>query len=373
MFPKYFLYRLIIALLIVSVSTGCESEDDTESNPDAQLMYFPEIDSDQWETVSPESLSWDTSKLSSLYTYLEDNRTRGFILIKNGRIVLEQYWGNDILNTKPFDLNTNWYWASAGKSLTATLLGIAQQEGLLDINDKTSDYLGNGWTNLPLEKENLISIKNQLTMTTGLDYEIADLNCVDAPCLLYKQDADNQWFYHNAPYTLLKNVVESASNESYNAFTANRLGSTIGLKGSWRQTGDNNVYWGSTRDMARFGLLILNRGNWDGTAILNDNNYFTQMTTPSQNLNPSYGYLWWLNGQDRIIYPGIATSFDTSLSEEAPSDLISAIGKNGQFISVVPSENLVMIRVGEAPDDSLVPTIFHNELWARVNVLLNKD
>ncbi|NER17522.1 serine hydrolase domain-containing protein [Spongiivirga citrea] len=368
--PFNFLNQILIVVLCVIVSIGCESEDDTVTNPVSESMYFPEIDSDQWETTSPESLSWNTDELSSLYSYLEDNKTRGFILLKNGRIVLEQYWGNDILNTRAFDVNTNWYWASAGKSLTATLVGIAQQEGLLSINDKTSDYLGNGWTNLAIEKENLISIKNQLTMTTGLDYVIDNLNCTDPSCLLYKQDAGNQWFYHNAPYTLLKDVVENASGESYNVFTSNRLGSTIGLSGSWRQTGDNNVYWSTARDMARFGLLILNEGNWSGNSILNDANYFTEMTTTSQDLNLSYGYLWWLNGKSQIIFPGIETAFNTSLSAEAPTDLISAMGKNGQFISIVPSENLVMIRIGEAPDDSLVPTIFHNELWAKINTIM---
>lgn len=364
---SYLLLQTLIIVLIAIIAMNCESEDDTSPTQLMENMYFPSITSDDWETVSPESLSWNTSELSSLYSYLEDNGTRGFILLKNGRIVLEQYWGNDILNTKSFDVNTNWYWASAGKSLTASLVGIAQQENLLSIDDKTSDYLGTNWTSLTEEKENLITIKNQLTMTTGLDYEVTDLNCLEPSCLLYKEDANNQWFYHNAPYTLLKNVIESASGESYNAFTQNRLGSKIGLNGSWRQTGDNNVYWSTTRDMARFGLFILNMGKWNNTIILNDMDYFNQMTTSSQDLNPSYGYLWWLNGKNSIVYPGLSSVFNTSLSAEAPTDMISAIGKNGQFISVVPSENLVLIRTGEAPDDSLVPTVFHDELWGRLN------
>ena len=78
--------------------------------------------------------------------------------------------------TKPFDKNTQWYWASAGKSLTATLVGIAQTEGKLNIEKPTAAYLGAGWTSMSTEKEQLITVKNQLTMTTGLEFIGTDLN-----------------------------------------------------------------------------------------------------------------------------------------------------------------------------------------------------
>ena len=65
-------------------------------------------------------------------------------------------------------LNTSlWYWASAGKTLTSTVSGIAQEEGLININNKVSDYLGTGWTSESLDKENLITCKNLLSMNSG--------------------------------------------------------------------------------------------------------------------------------------------------------------------------------------------------------------
>jgi CubicO group peptidase (beta-lactamase class C family) len=212
--------------------------------------------------------------------------------LKEGKIAVEKYWGNNILNTASFDQNTNWYWASAGKTLTAFLVGLAQEKGLLDIQDKTSDYLGPNWTSLPPEKENLINIRHQLTMTTGLDYHVPDIFCTDPECLQYGQDAGTQWFYHNAPYTLLEQVVSNAAGVPYNQFTDTELESQTGMSGQWIRSGFNNLYWSTARDAARFGLLILNKGQWKDTPVMTDIDYYNAMITPSQDLNPSYGYLW---------------------------------------------------------------------------------
>jgi len=77
--------------------------------------------------------------LENLFNYLESNKTRAFIVLKEGRIVIEEYFGDNINGTSDFDRNSQWYWASAGKTLTATLVGIAQQDGFLNIENPTSD------------------------------------------------------------------------------------------------------------------------------------------------------------------------------------------------------------------------------------------
>ena len=78
------------------------------------------------------------------------------------------------------------------KHLTATLTGIAEQEGYLNINNKVSDYIGTGWTSLPLAKENLITNKHLLSMTSGLE-DIANDDAVDPASLTYKADAGTRW------------------------------------------------------------------------------------------------------------------------------------------------------------------------------------
>lgn len=360
-----------LQLILVVFLLACVNDDSVIIPPEQAALYFPPLNSDTWETKTPTELNWNTLNLTNLLSYLDQNNTRAFIVLKDGKIVVEEYFGNTILGTLPFDKNSQWYWASAGKTITATLVGIAQQEGHLNIENPVSDYLGNAWTSLTPEKEQLITVRNQLTMTTGLDYIGPNLDCTLPSCLTYKTDAGQQWFYHNAPYTLLEKVVENATTLGYNEYTNQNIKSVIGMSGQWVSQGYNNVYWSSARDMARFGLLLLNKGKWDTTEVLSDIGFYNQMINSSQNLNPSYGYLWWLNGKESIIFPSLSNSFNTSLSSKAPDDLIAGIGKNGQFIEIVPSMNLVVIRMGEAPDESLVPISFHDEMWEKINLVIN--
>ncbi len=367
--PMKYFTTIVLAFFLLACA---KEENNIITPPDEPTLYFPPVNGDQWENIAPVELGWNASELANLLTYLENNQTRAFILLKDGKIVVEEYLGNNILGTAPFDKNTQWYWASAGKTLTATLVGIAQQEGSLSIENPTSDYLGNGWTSVNPEKEQLIKVKNQLTMTTGLEYNVTDLDCTLPSCLTYKAEAGQQWFYHNAPYTLLKKVVEHSTGTDYNTYTNQKLGSVIGMNGQWVSQGFNNVYWSTARDMARFGLLMLNKGKWDNTEVLSDIEYYDQMVHTSQGLNPSYGYLWWLNGKESIIFPGLPNAFNTSLSENAPNDLFAGMGKNGQFVEVIPSAGLVVVRMGEAPDGALVPISFHNEMWEKIHLVINE-
>ena len=358
-------------LFILSfIAISC-SENFTDNNEPVQNnLYFPEIGSDQWESSTPEELLWNLEAIETLYDFLEENNTRAFIVLKDGKIVLENYWGNNILNTAPFDIDSRWYWASAGKSLTAFLVGIAQANGLLDIEESSSYYLGNGWSSLNQNQENQIKIKHHLTMTTGLDYQTTNLDCTDPNCLNFKNSPGTNWFYHNAAYTLLDQVIENASQTSFNSFSNENLETKIGMSGNWIQANYNNIYWSTARDMARFGLLVLNEGAWKEKVILENTAYFTNMTSTSQQLNESYGYLWWLNGKDRIILPGFSFALNTSLATNAPEDLIAALGKNGQCLDVIPSQNLVVVRMGEAEENTLVSANFHNEMWQYLQAIL---
>jgi len=364
--------KALYVLMAIGFLYGCTDDDGPEvSIPQVQGDYFPPANTNEWESIPLSELGWDEDKLLELFDYLEQNNTRAFIVLKEGKIAIENYWGNTITNTAAFDQNTIWYWASAGKTLTAALAGIAQEEGFLNMNDKTSDHLGDGWTSLEQSKEELITIFHQLTMTTGLDYNTNDLDCTLPACLNYKEDAGNQWYYHNAPYTLIQDVISNATNQNYNTFTNQKLESKIGMSGEWISNGFNSTYWSTARDMARFGLLISRDGKWENNTVINDQNYLQQMTSTSQDLNPSYGYLWWLNGKESIVFPGFPNAFNTALAPNAPADLVAGMGKNGQFVELIPSLDLVVIRMGEAPEDSLVPIQFQNEMWAKINAVIN--
>lgn len=332
------------------------------SSNHAQSTYFPPNNSSTWDTLSPQSLNWCTENIDSLYSFLEAKNTKGFLLLKGGKIVLEQYFNGH-------SANANWYWASAGKTLTAFLVGMAQQENYLSIGDTTATYLGQNWTNCTPEQEEKITIWNQLTMTSGLDDAIPDQSCTLDTCLNYLAAPGTRWSYHNAPYTLLDKVIENAVGATLNQYITQKLKNPIGMTGSFLPVDYNTVYFSNCRSMARFGLLIQNKGKWNGNQIMTDSVYFQNMLNTSQNLNKSYGYLWWLNGKPSFMVPSSQVVFPFQLMPNAPNDALMALGKNGQFINISSSENLVWIRMGDATDNDPVSFLLNDEIWKHINQL----
>lgn len=325
-------------------------------------LYFPPKTGTAWATTDPASLGFCPERIDSLYQFLEEKKTKSFILLQDGKIVLEKYFGT-------FQQDSFWYWASAGKSLTAFLVGQAQEEGLLSISDPSSDYLGAGWTSAPPDKEALITISHQLTMTSGLNDAVPNDDCSDPACLIYLADAGTRWAYHNAPYHLLHDVLAAASGQTINQYTKSRVLDRTGMKGLWI----DHVQYGRARDMARFGLLTLAGGIWDGDTLLHDQQYQYAMAHPSQDLNKSYGYLWWLNGQESFMLPGLQFVFPGSFCPNAPADMFAALGKNDQKIHIVPSKRWVVVRQGDAayvgPGGGNVPIAFDNVMWDYLNKL----
>jgi len=342
------------------------------ATPIPSNLYFPPIESSDWEATAPRSLGWNEAELAKLLEWLPTQNTRAFIILKDGKIVVEEYWGNRLTGLGTMDQNSFWYWASAGKTLTAALIGIAQEEKLLSINDRTDKYLGPGWTSLTSGQERDIKLIHQLTMTTGLDDRVENLDDTSPESLKYLAKPGSRWSYHNAAYTLLENVVMKASGKTYQAYFEEKIGKKIGMKGLWQQTGLNNVYYSDARSFARFGLLLLANGNWRGSKVWSGD-YFTSLSNSSQKLNLSYGYLTWLNGKSSYMVPGPQTVFPGMLIPQAPADMYQAMGKNGQFLMVIPSQNMVIIRMGGSGDNSLVPFLMIRDIWDRLNPVLPKN
>jgi CubicO group peptidase (beta-lactamase class C family) len=354
-----------LAFISAVVFFSCKKDTPVTPPPTETAMYFPPVTGSEWQTATPASQGWNSTALNDLYTLLEGKGTRSFIILKNGKIIAERYFGTT-------NAETIWYWASAGKTATAMLVGIAQGEGKLNLDHSTAQYLGSGWTSLPPAKEAAITIRHQLTMTSGLDDAgTPDTDCTTPSCLLYKGDAGTRWAYHNAPYTLLEKVVESATGTTYNNYFAQKIKDVTGMNGSWVKNGYNNVYYSNARSMARFGLLLLNKGRWDKTTVLGDTAFLTAQTNSSQSYNLSYGYLTWLNGKASYMMPGLQTALSGMLVPNAPADMYAALGKNDQKIYVVPSQNLVVIRMGDAAGDSkLAASSFDNELWGKLKEVI---
>ena len=183
-FKTYFMKRINFLLLIAILSFfNCSKDEPAE----AKTLYFPPVNSNAWETLFIANVGWNTSAEQPLYDFLEANPTDAFIILKDGKIVIEKYFGS-------FEQSTIHSWNSAAKTLTAFTVGIAQEEGFLSIDNPSSDYMGTGWSSLTLEQESKITVRNHLTMTTGLDYTVPQNFCTDPECFQYKNEP-NTYYY----------------------------------------------------------------------------------------------------------------------------------------------------------------------------------
>jgi CubicO group peptidase (beta-lactamase class C family) len=351
----------LILILLLSLM-GCGKDEETIAPIITnEAMYFPSTTDTTWETKSRSILGWNESAVQPLKDYLALKNTKSFIILVNGRMAMEEYFNGHASTT-------SWQWNSAGKTLVSTMTGIAQQEGILDINNKVSQYLEEGWTSETVEKENLITSKNLLSMTSGINDES---NLVITANLTYLADAGTRWAYGNV-FQKLMDVVAVASNQDFETYFNAKLKNKIGMDGFWNNGVIFKVYNSNSRSMARFGLLALNKGKWNNETILNET-FFNESTTTSQNINQSYGYLWWLNGKSNYMIPGSQTVFQNSLVPNAPADMYAAMGAEDQRIYVIPSKNMVIVRMGTASDPGN-PTFalsgFDNELWLKINAVI---
>jgi CubicO group peptidase (beta-lactamase class C family) len=347
-----------VLLTIIFFTCSCSN---SEENTSIAAIYFPPNNSNTWETKTLTELGWNQNNLQPLLDYLELKNTKSFIILHNGKIVVENYFGAHTTATP-------WYWASAGKTLTSTVAGIAEQEGLININNKVSDYLGTGWTSAPIANENLITCKNLLSMNSGLDS--AQGSGVSPENLQYIANAGTRWAYRNV-YVKMQDVVAQASGQTWDAYFKTKLKDKIGMTGYWNQVEALSIYSSNTRSMARFGLMIFANGKWNSTQIINQN-YLTAATNTSQNINQAYGYLWWLNGKSSYQLPSSQIEFSGKLIPNAPNDMYAALGKNDQKMYIVPSKKIVIIRMGNSADGSSFGlSDFDNVLWEKINAVIN--
>lgn len=350
----------VLYLAFLTVVFGCKKNNDPLPTP-PETMYFPANSSTTWESKSVASLGWAESAVQPLKDFLSQKGTKSFMILVNGRIVMEEYFNGH-------NATTPWEWNSAGKTLVATTTGIAQQEGFLNINNKASDYLGTAWSSIPLAKENLITVKNLLTMTSGND---DTKQFVTKANITYVADAGTRWAYSNV-FQKLTDVVANSSTKPFETYFNEKLKNKIGMDGNWNFGTIYTIYHSTARSMARFGLLALNKGKWNNEQIVNEA-FFNESINTSQSINPSYGYMWWLNGKSKYMVPSDQTVFPGSLVPNAPGDMYAAMGAKDQRIYVVPSKNMIVVRMGE-PFDPANPNFavsgFDVALWDKINAVI---
>jgi CubicO group peptidase (beta-lactamase class C family) len=291
-----------------------------------ESAFFPPA-TGAWATVSAAEAGFDEQGLAALVDLVGGANSTSLVILAEGRIVAEQYWnGADASFIR--DL------ASAQKSVTSTLVGLARDQGLLALDDAVSDYLPAGWTAASPAGEAAITIRHLLTMSSGLNPRTLRN---DAP-------PGTVWDYNTDAYQKLRGVLEAAAGTDINVLSKAWLFDAIGIEQPvpWAPRAQvvDAVGWPTygltltAREMARFGLFAMRAGQWAGTQITAAD-WFAEAWAPSP-LKADYGYLWWLLGQGRLASKG------------ATPDLVAALGARDQKIYVSPSVGVVMARQGSA-------------------------
>ena len=319
--------------------------------------------------ISSSYLFSNNSENPDLFEYLIQNNTSSFLVSEKGEIVIEKEFKIQ-KNLKPrsymfFNLLRHGFIegrsqedvASIQKSVVSTLIGIAQQKRLIDINESVTTYIGK-WTQLSQEKESLIKVRNLLTMTSGLD---VDFNFDAEPGL--------KWLYNSRAYSQLIYILEQTSGLTINELSSEWLFDELQMNETfWKERkkgvmgfSKDSAKYGlvtTAKDLLKFGEFILNGGEVGTNHVISDINFFDDTFLKSQNMNEAYGYLWWLNNsKTHMTWEKELSS--GNLFPHAPEETILALGLGSRFLAIVPSQELVLVRLGSFPDD----INFNNNLW----------
>ncbi len=311
----------------------------------------------EWDTADPASVGLDAAKLDELSAQAEAGGSNCLVVVREGKIVEEDYYsGTDAATPQEV-------W-SATKSYSSTLVGIAQDEGLLSVDDLATDSIVE-WAGTPSAD---ITVRNLLANDSGRhwDYETDYLKMAGGAAdktqfaIDLGQDAPpgTTWEYNNSAIQTLDRVLTKATGTSPAEFAQEKLLGPIGMADSTMTkdaTGNTLTFMGlqsTCRDMARFGVLMLNRGNWGGDQIVSEAWVDDATGQASQPLNGSYGYLWWLNR------PGVGAGGDQATTGSAPGDaqagqmvagapddVFWALGLGGQIIAIHPTSGTVAVRL----------------------------
>ena len=345
----------------------------------------------EWQYSNPEGEGLNISKIKILSDEFRNGMhgyVDAFLLIKNGKIVHEEYYENDYAEltknlkseqskilwenygdaAKPiynyFDPKWHPYYKdtdlhtiqSVSKSVTSALIGIAIERGEIDgLNEKIAQYFPNHSSQFIDPLKSKITIEDLLTMRAGIKWDESSHAYTNPMNNAASMENSNNWidyilslpmeykpgekFVYNSGITvLLSHILQEASGMHANEYAEKYLFNKLGIQDYfWKKTPNNltdaegGLYL-STRDFAKIGMLYLNDGRWNGSPVIT--NEWVELTmSPDTDIEESsrkYGYQWWLvpyeNNQEKWMYSGS--------------------GYGGQYLLIVPEYQLVMVFNG---------------------------
>ena len=345
-------------LALVLLAAGCSgsegaSGDDAPATTGtaAPTVKYPGA---AWDKVAPAAAGLDPAILETIPTALEGSATDCVVVVKDGEVAYETTFNG-------FDVDKDKIVWSVSKSITSLLVGIAADEGKLRLDQPAADFIPE-WKGTPAEA---VTIKHLLTMTSGRhfdynsDFVVLPTRTDDqtAFSIGLAQDADpnTRWVYSNSAVQVLDAVISKATGQSTIDYAEKKLFAPLGIGATWLKdkVGHPWAYGGaemSCRELARIGHLMLHKGKWEDQQVVSEA-WVDQSVRPSQELRSNYGLLWWLNTPEK---PRPGAPADVQTGDRVPGladNVYFARGMNGQFITVIPDKDMVVIRTGEKPAD----------------------
>ena len=312
---------------------------------------------EEWARTDPASAGFDPAALDGLAAEAEAAGSNCLLVTRHGEVVAEWYWNGT-------DAGSSQEVFSTTKSVASALVGVAQEDGALEVTDPASEYIPE-WQGTPSEGvtvENLLSNDSGREWDPGVDYgQLPGSPDRSALAVGLGQDGPpgTIWAYNNAAIQALEPVLREATGEDVAAYAEERLFGPIGMADSeltQDTAGHAATFFGmksTCEDLARFGYLYLNGGTWDGEQVVPADWVEASVGAPSQELNAAYGYLWWLNRRGPIASPAAATTADQAggaadgqLVAGAPEDMFFALGLGNQITAVDPGSGTVVVRLG---------------------------
>lgn len=336
----------IATLIIIALFIGrfCYGQD-------SYIYSQPKNLGDGWKTNHLKSQNVDTTLIYKMFSQLKEreNQIHSVLLVKNDQIIIEEYFKGHTQDQQ-HDLR------SASKSIRSILMGIAIDEGFIDnVDDPISKYLKS-----PLPKKNIderkdkITIKHLLTMSSGLDCNDWDKKSQGQEDKVYKKKDWLQYTLNlpmvNEPGTvsnycsmgavLVAEIISQALGMTIDKFANQYLFNPLSIANvSWGHTSKKEIIpsgkrlYMTSRDMAKIGQLILNKGEWNGKQIVSEK-WIEDSTMPKTKITGiDYGYLWW-----NIPFKAKEKVFVSK----------AAIGNGGQYIMVLPELDMVAVFTGGA-------------------------
>lgn len=274
----------------------------------------------------------------------QNKRTRSVLVIYKDKIIAEKY-------DTGFDKNSKILGWSMTKSITATLFGVLQKQGKIDINKPAPI------TEWAKDERAKITIANLLNMNSGLGWEEDYTKISDVTQMLFLDEdmtksqinkplvgkTNATWNYSSGTTNLLSGILrtEFKTHQEYLDFWYSDLIDKIGMHTMLVETDMEGNYvgssysWATTRDWSKFGLLYLHNGNWNGEQIL-DESWVRFVATPTNTSNGQYGAHFWLNAGGKF--------------PDVPKDMFYCSGYQGQMVAIFPSHDLVIVRMGLKED-----------------------